>query len=369
MNLKEYIIEKSCEIGIDLIRFTDCEPLNRVKDFMLERKDKGYITEFEEECIEKRLNPKATFPDCKSIVVIGVSYNVDYDERPEFYLKGKLSMASWGQDYHRVLKEKIEKLICEIEKKTEFSYIYFVDTGPLIDRELARKAGVGFYGKNCSVINEKYGSFIFLGYILTDLSLEKDEVEEEKCGQCELCIKACPTGAIEGPYRINPKKCVSYLTQSKEDIPYDLRTKMGIKVYGCDTCQLVCPKNKGVRKNRGHEFIPNDTKGYLDIVELFQMSNKDFREKYGSMAGSWRGKKILKRNCLVALGNMKDERSLDFLKRVLVDKEPMMRKYAAWAILNINNNIGGNIIKDALKVETDKNVKEEMKKLLKNFHI
>ena len=145
MNLKEYIIEKSREVGIDLIRFTDCEPLNRVKDFMVERKDKGYMTEFEEENIEKRLNPKATFPDCKSIIVIGVSYNVDYDERPEFYLKGKLSKASWGQDYHRVLKEKIEKLIFEIEKKIEFSYVYFVDTGPLIDRELARSYSWGIF--------------------------------------------------------------------------------------------------------------------------------------------------------------------------------------------------------------------------------
>lgn len=334
-SLNQYIIDKSKELNIDICGFTDGEPLENLREYLKYREENNRLVEFEEKEIEKRINPRLTLPSCKSIIVLGISYNVEYNQRPSYPLMGKLSKSSWGIDYHRVLKERIEALIEEIKKVQEFEYKYFVDTGPLIDRELAKKAGIGYYGKNCSIINDEYGSFIFLGYILTDLDLDYSEEVDEKCGNCTLCLRACPTVALEGPYKFNPKKCISYLTQTKDNIPVELREKMGIKIYGCDTCQLVCPKNKGVKKSMHEDFIPVDTQGYLNIEELFHISNREFKKKYGSMSGSWRGKTILKRNGIIALGNMKNRENISILQPLLDDPNPMIREYAQWAIENI----------------------------------
>lgn len=334
-SLNQYIIDISKELNIDICRFTDSLPLNNLKEYLIYREKNGIKTEFEEEDIDKRIDPKLTMENCKSIIVLGISYNVDYDEKPIYPLRGKLSKSSWGKDYHHVLKQKIEFLIEDIKKVIDFEYKYFVDTGPLIDRELARKAGVGYYGKNCSIISDEYGSFIFLGYILTDLELEFSEEVSNKCGDCNLCLKACPTGALEEPHKFNPKKCISYLTQTKDNIPISLRGKMGIKIYGCDTCQIVCPKNKDIKKSQHKEFIPETTKGFVDIEELLTMSNRKFKEKYGDMAGSWRGKNILKRNAIIALGNIKRVEYLQLLISQLGDSNSMIREYAEWAIVNI----------------------------------
>lgn len=333
MNIRQYIIDKSKKLNIDIIGFTDCEPLENLREYMIERKNLNRQTEFEETDLEKRLNPKATFPQCKSIITIGISYNNDYKERPDYKLKGILSKSTWGIDYHIVLKSRMEGLIEEIKKVTNFNYQYYVDTGPLIDREIARKSGIGYYGKNCLIINEKYGSFIFIGYILTDLDIYKySSPKESECGDCNLCIKACPTGALEGPFRVNPKKCISYLTQTKDNIPYDLREKMGYKIYGCDTCQTVCPKNKGVLRPNHEEFIPWDTKGYVDLEKLLYISNKEFKGLYGKMAGSWRGKNILKRNAIIALVNTKDKDNIKLLLPLLEYSSPLVKEYALWAI-------------------------------------
>lgn len=334
-DLKQFIIDKSKEFNIDICRFTDCQPALNLKDYLIDRENNKMTTSFEEKNLMKRLDPKLTLETCKSIIVLGLSYNVEIDEKPDYLLRGRLSKSSWGQDYHRVLKSKMKLLIQSIEEKISFEYKYFVDTGPLIDRELAKKAGLGYYGKNCSIINYEYGSFIFIGYILTDLDIEGDKTVEEDCGDCRLCIDACPTGALEAPYRLNPKKCISYLTQTKENIPIELRRKMGIKIYGCDTCQLVCPKNKNIKKSINTEFIPHETRGYIDIEELLNISNREFNKKYGGMAGAWRGKTILKRNAIIALGNMKAVENLEILIKELGNPNPIIREYAQGAIINI----------------------------------
>lgn len=369
MDLKKYIKEKALEIGLDIIGFCSSEPFYEIKEFLIYRKQKGYETEFEEKDTKLRFNPKEILPSAKTIVAVGLSYNIDYknniDKKNIF--KGRLSRASWGIDYHKVLYKKLELLVDYIKKVKDIEYKIFVDTGPLVDREVAKRAGLGWYGKNCSIINDEYGSFIFIGYIITNLEIAIDKESISKCGDCRLCLNACPTKALEDEYILNSKKCISYLTQTKERIPYELRDKMNTKIYGCDTCQIVCPKNKNIRKGKTKEFIPKVTGGYLDIVEIFKLSNREFKEKYGHIAGSWRGKNILKRNCIIALGNLRDKRALELLTKALEDSSPMIREYSAWALMKIDRKLGKKILLMHLEKERSKDVKEEIHKLINYF--
>lgn len=370
MNLKQYIIDKSKEIGIDIIGFTKSEKLEDMSKFLRERERKGYSTEFEEKDINSRIDPAVVLLESRTIIAIGVSYNVEYKKNlpDDVKWRGILSKSSWGEDYHRVLKNRMEALVKEIRRVVDFKYSICVDTSPLIDRQIAKRAGIGWYGKNCSIINDDFGSFIFLGCILTDLELEPDEEVEEKCGDCNLCKRVCPANAIEEGYIINTKRCISYLTQTKDKIPYELREKMGVKIYGCDTCQLVCPKNKAVRKGSSREFIPEVTQGVVDIEEIMNISNKDFKEKYGAMSGAWRGKNILKRNAIIALANIGDKSSIGLLTGALNDESPMIREYAAWAIIKIDKEQGIKFIKERLIKEKNDEVLEEMKRLIEAEH-
>ncbi len=337
VNLKEYIKEKAQELKIDLIGFTDGSPLVNLEDYLNYRMKENLVTEFEEKDLLKRIDPRLTLPSCRSIIVIAMSYKVDYKYQGDLRPRGIISKSSWGRDYHLVLREKLEALVQEIKKKEEFEYSYFVDTGPLVDRELAKKSGLGAYGKNCSIINKDYGSFIFLGYILTDLDLEVDEPSrEDPCGDCDLCLRACPTGALESPYKLNPKLCISYLSQTRDLIPEELRLKMANKIYGCDTCQNVCPRNKGVKISIQEDFLPLDTGGIVDLEELLKMSNREFKNKYGSLAGAWRGRQIWVRNAIIALANSKNKAYLPLLEDLKL-RDQRWLEYIDWAIEQIND--------------------------------
>lgn len=333
----EKIKDLARKLDIDICRITNSKKLDRNKKMLEDRMLKDYITEFEEKNIDYRIDPLLTMNDCKSIIVIGISYNIQNRNKKSYPLKGNLSKSSWGLDYHIVLREKMELLIEDMKGVKDFNYKSFVDTGPLIDRELAYKSGVGYYGKNCSIINPKYGSFIFIGYILTNLSLDEDNDIGEECGDCNICIESCPTGALESPYKLNPKKCISYLTQTKKDIPDRYRKKMGKNIYGCDTCQSICPKNRDVRKSKHGEFQPKITGGNFDLEELLNISNREFKDKYGHISAAWRGKNILKRNAIIALGNMKNEDNIHLLERELNSESKMISEYSDWAIREIKN--------------------------------
>lgn len=331
MDLKKHIIDKSKDLNIDIIGFTDNNKLD-LKDYLIEKRKNAKYTSFEEKNIEKRIDPKLTMENVKSIIVVGISYNTDFKAQNIHPLNGEISMSSWGLDYHRVLNDKMVKLIGSLKKEISFEYKAFVDTGPLVDRELARKAGLGFYGKNCSIINDKYGSFIFLGYILTNMEIKPDIPVEDDCGDCDLCLKACPTGALETAYNINPNRCISYLTQTKDIIPVELRQKMGRSIYGCDICQRVCPRNKDIRISQHKEFIPKVTEGAIDLEELLFISNRNFKNKFGSISASWRGRNTLKRNAIIAIGNMGDESNIPILLKTREDSNPILYEYIDEAI-------------------------------------
>lgn len=325
---RDKIIEIAKELEIEMIGFTDSKPLENIREQINNRSAAGRSTSFEEKDNFKRLDPKATMKECSSIIVLGMSYNRGYNIKNTATIKGSLSKSSWGMDYHLVLMDKMNALTEKMGRYFKFKHMSFCDTGPLVDRELAFKAGLGYYGKNCSIINPDYGSFFFIGYILTDLEIKANEILlGNQCGNCTLCLDVCPTGALEDAGNLNPHNCISYLTQSKDLISEGLSSKMGINVYGCDTCQNVCPQNKNIIKSVHKEFDPIKTGGIIDIEELFHMSKRQFNEKYGDMSGSWRGKTILIRNSLIVLENMESERYAELIKLVEKKDTELLKPY------------------------------------------
>lgn len=308
--MRKIIRKIANELNINIVGFTGNEPLYGLQGILETRIGGGLATEFEPKSVKERTDPSITLKDCKGIITIAVPYDTGFNISSSGRLRGSISKSSWGIDYHKVLGKMLKELCTKLKEELGGEYLSFADTGPLVDRELAYRSGLGYYGKNCCIITPGYGSYVFIGYILTSLELSSEVMPiESQCGDCRLCLDACPTCALEAPGVLNPKKCISYLTQTKDFIPAELQIKMGVKIYGCDTCQAVCPKNKGVNLSDITEFLPVKTGGFVDIEELLKMSKNEYIKKYGDMAGNWRGRSVLIRNALIAIRNMEMESS------------------------------------------------------------
>lgn len=362
--MEKIITEIAKKLGIDVIGFTSIFDYSYLNDLLQNRKEKGFESELEEADIKKRLDARNIFPQCKSIIAIGVPYAAGY-KKPSADNVGLLSVVSYGEDYHVKVKNLLENLAAEIKKHVDFNYKACVDTSPLIDREICKNAGIGQYGKNSMLINEKYGSFINLGYLLTDLEIRcQNENTYDICGQCDICIKNCPNNAILKDGGINSSKCVSNLTQTKKNIPYDYRNNMKNQIYGCDVCQLVCPKNKMVLQK-------DVSKDYsvlaINLEELLCISNAEFAKKYGNLSGSWRGKNVWKRNALIAIGNLKMTSMFELVKKELENPSDMIKIYAAWTLMQLDSKKASDILNNSLKYENDM-IKGEFMKLLEVYH-
>lgn len=358
--MKNEIIEIADSLGIDIIGFTSVLDYNYLADYLTERKAKEFDCELEEKDINKRLNVRNVFPSCKSIIAIGVPYALGY-KRPDAKGMGLLSVSSFGEDYHIKLNNLLKKLAEEIKKHIDYEYKICVDTSPLIDREICKNAGIGSYGKNSLLINEKVGSFINLGYLLTDLDIKSDNsFNKNICDDCEICINSCPNKAILSEGGINSRRCVSYLTQTKEYIQLEYRKNMKNQIFGCDICQIVCPKNKlNTEKKSSNDY----SSLLVDLEGILKMSNKEFFEKYGMLSGSWRGKNIWKRNALIAIGNLNLHNMFDVVKTELNNESDMIKIYAAWCLIKLNKKEAIEILYNCMKNEND-TIKREYQKLM-----
>lgn len=272
--------------------------------------------------------------------------------------------ASWGIDYHVVLRDRLEKLAAFIQEKVpEVSNKVMVDTGELSDRAVAERAGIGFSGKNTSIITPEFGSFVYLGEMITNIPFVPDDPIEDSCGDCTKCMDACPTGALVEGGRLNAQRCIAFLTQTKDFLPDEFRTKLGNRLYGCDTCQQVCPRNKGIDSHIHPEFEPEHDLAKPKLEPMLRISNRSFKEKFGHMSGSWRGKKPLQRNALIALGHYKDKTAIPEMISVMKeDPRPVIRGTAAWALGKIGTVEAFRAIEAAMENEKDDQVLIEMEK-------
>ncbi|PRX35584.1 epoxyqueuosine reductase [Orenia metallireducens] len=363
-------------IGIDDIKITNAESFPELKEFLIEMREKEYLSTLVHDDLEKISNPKEIVLEAKSVIVCAISYSVDdkyiFESRirAKEELRGSLSRFAWGQDYHRVLGDRLDKLIEFIKtKKQRIEAFKFVDTGPTVDRALARRAGIGWQGKNCSIINPEYGSWIFLGGVITDLELEYDSPIEDKCGDCRRCIDACPTGALVDAYTLDSRKCLGYITLSKGYLDEKQRKKMGTRLWGCDTCQSVCPQNQGAKLGDHEEFSPQTLEAYPDLISLLTLSNKEYKDKFMITPMNWRGKRPIQRNAAIILGNLKDRRAVPYLLDALSDPKPIVRANVAWALGEIGDESALDRLEKALLKEKDKQVIEELEKATERLGI
>lgn len=362
MNIKDAIKEVARSLGIESIGFTNILDYSYLEGRLRHRKEKGFESEFEEHDIEKRLDARNVFLKCKSIIAVAVPYGLGY-KKPSVAYKGLLSVIVFGEDYHTRIRRMLEELAKEIQKQIEFEYVVCVDTSPLLDREVCRNANLGQLGKNTMLINDYYGSFVNLGYILTDIEMECEKYEEKDiCGSCSLCIKSCPNKAITD-CGIDSGRCVSALTQTKKDIPYEYRLSMNNQLYGCDMCQLVCPKNKKVL---GMDASADYSGLAVDLKEILSISSAEFAEKYGNTSGGWRGKNIWKRNAIIAIGNLRLQSMYEAVEMELDSPSDLIRIYAAWSLMMINAKKASVVLNNRINNEKDK-VKYEFAKLLEVY--
>ncbi|TFE26886.1 tRNA epoxyqueuosine(34) reductase QueG [Cohnella luojiensis] len=359
--LKEEMIAAAPELGIDKLRVTTADPFLELKEQLVRHRELGHESGFEEPDLDLRTEPALIMPEARSIIAIAVAYPSKMKGAPVSEpgkRRGILSRSAWGEDYHQALRRRLTKLAEWImERVPEAKLMSMVDTGALSDRAVAERAGIGWSGKNCSTLTPEWGSWVYLGEMITNLPLPPDQALLDGCGDCTLCIDACPTGALVGPGQLNAQKCISFVTQTKGIVEDEMMAKIGNRLYGCDTCQIVCPVNRKIDTRHHTELLPDPEVAKPLLRPLLTMGNREFREKFGSSSAAWRGRKPIQRNALIALGNFRDAESVPDVAAVLRnDPRPVLRATAAWALGRIGSPEAVEHLRDAQSSEKDDEV-------------
>ncbi|OXM14033.1 tRNA epoxyqueuosine(34) reductase QueG [Paenibacillus herberti] len=356
--LKAEMKEAAFGLGIDDIGVASAEPFTELKGRLIQHREQGFESGFEERDLDKRTDPSLLFEQPLSIIAISVAYPSKLPHPPRSEpgaRRGILSRSAWGEDYHSVLRNRLQRLEEWLQARVpELRAESMVDTGELSDRAVAERAGIGWSGKNSFIMNRKHGTFIYLAEMITNLPLQPDSPLLDNCGSCTKCIDSCPTGALIGPGQLNAQRCISFVTQTKEMVSEELMRKIGNRLYGCDTCQIVCPVNKGINVTRHPEFQADPEQVKPLLVPLLQLSNREFKERFGTNAASWRGKKPIQRNAVIALGNFREASAVPELVQVLQeDARPVLRGTAAWALGRIGGAEAEAALAQAAEQESD----------------
>jgi epoxyqueuosine reductase len=288
-----------------------------------------------------RQDPQLILPGCRSILVLGVRYPKPKNLRPEdgSELHGQVAAYAWGRDYHLILPERLKTLATFIESLSgsPLSQRWYTDTGPLMERELAQRAGLGWIGKNTCLINPKAGSYFLLAEILLGIDLEPDlPFDADRCGSCRRCIEACPTGCILPDRTLDARRCISYLTiEQKGEIPAELCSQMGNWVFGCDICQMVCPWNRFASPEYDQGLASNLAQARPELRAELRLTPQGFNQRFKDSPFQRAKRRGYLRNVAVALGNSKAAIAISALEQALQDDEPLVRTYAGWALQEI----------------------------------
>ena len=370
MNIKEDIINLAKEIGISKIGFTTADDFDYLEKSLRLAVEEGRNSGFEHKNIEERIKPKLSLASAKTIISIAVAYPHKLKQQPQktAYKRGKFTPNSWGLDYHYVLQDKLDRLARGIEALTaDFEYKGMVDTGALVDTAVAQRAGIGFIGKNGLVISKEFGSYMFLGELITNLDIEPDQPVDYGCGDCNRCVTACPTSCLIGDGSMNAKRCLSFQTQDKGVMDLEFRKKIKTVIYGCDICQICCPYNKGLDNPLATEIDPDLS--HPELLPFLELSNGQFKEKFGHVAGSWRGKNILQRNAIIALANANDRSAIPKMLEI-IDKgqNPIHVATAIWALGQLAREVHPEMIELVMGIKNPTpQIQEEQDRFLEKF--
>ena len=338
------IRQRAAELGFDDCRFTTATPPASADKFQrwLAQKNHGEMDWLERNA-KKRIEPQNVLTGAKSVIVLAASYE-NGNRKSEIGNRKSGIIARYARfvDYHDVLGERLKSLTHFVNQLggAETRSLWYVDTGPLLERDLAQRAGLGFIGKHTNVISRRLGNWIFLAEILTTLELAPDAPGKNHCGHCTRCLAACPTNAITAPFELDARRCISYLTiELKGTIPVGLRPAIGNRIYGCDDCLAVCPWNKFAREGSLMKPHARADLQLPDLIELLQLDDAGFKSKFAGTPILRTKRRGLLRNVCVALGNVGDESALPALEKASHDPEPLIAEHAHWAVEQIQRRL------------------------------
>jgi epoxyqueuosine reductase len=331
--LKDRLVAHARELGFESCRVASSSAPRHANEFRawLGAGSAGDM-QWMERGAEKRCDPQQILPGARSIVIVALNYW--QGEQESSGEKGRIARYAWGDDYHDLMLAKLEKLSAFLSELGGIQKCY-VDTGPVLERDHAAEAGIGWHGKSTMLINTKLGAWFFLGEILTTLDLPPDTPQAPRCGSCTRCITACPTGAITEPHRLDARRCISYLTiELKGSIPTELRPLIGDRIYGCDDCLEACPWNRFASVSREASFAARPAVG-MPLRDYLALDEEKFRELFQRSPIKRIKRRGFLRNVCVALGNVGDGEDLPALERAAADREPLVAEHALWAIEQI----------------------------------
>jgi len=307
----------------------------------------------------ERADPRALWPEARSILMLGVNYGPDEDPLALIGAreKGAVSVYARGRDYHDVVKKKLKALARRIVAELGGEAKVFVDTAPVMEKPIAARAGLGWQGKHTNLVSRDFGSWLFLGAIFSTLTIAADAAESDHCGACRRCLDICPTQAFPAPYALDARRCISYLTiEHKGPIPREFREKIGNRIYGCDDCLAVCPWNKFASLARETQLRARDDLRAPDLAELAALDDAAFRARFSGSPIKRTGRDRFVRNVLVAIGNSGNAALAAPARALLDDPSPLVRGAAAWALRRLQPAEWAKTRIGALARETDEGV-------------
>ncbi len=323
------------ELGLDVVGAAPAEPYAGTERHIRERRARGLFADmrFTMARPEVSCHPEGLLDGARTVVSAALCYYAPEPERPAG--AGRLPRYTWSDGY-AALRERLDVL----GRRLGGRYRVLVDANQHVDREAAARSGVGFYGKNTLLITRRHGSWVVLGTLVTDVEIDPTPPLGLDCGSCTLCIEACPTGALDEPGTLDATRCLSYWTQAPESIPEPYREPLGAQVYGCDICQDVCPWNRGIEKRRAGVEVPLTAEPHVSLVEWLEQDGPELRERYERLYVPRNDPRYLRRNALVALGNVGGPEHRPAAERATEDPDELVREHAEWALARLDARHG-----------------------------
>jgi epoxyqueuosine reductase len=354
--------------GFDAVRFAAASAPPDAAQGLRDYLDHGHhgSMAWMENNADRRADPNVLWPDAKSIVMLGINYGSGAPDNPITPGRAAISVYAQNDDYHEVMKAKLKRLGGWMAQEFGADVKVFVDTAPVMEKPLAQAAGIGWQGKHTNLVSRLYGSWLFLGSVFTTLEIEPDEPEQDHCGGCTRCLESCPTDAFTGPYKIDARRCISYLTiEEKGHIAREFRAPMGNRIYGCDDCLSVCPWNKFAQVAREARFHARSELKQPRLEDLVRLNDAEFRALFRGSPIKRIGRDRFVRNVLIAIGNSGEARLAKEAEKLLADSSPLVRAMAVWALGRLlDREEFARTSAKHLILETDTDVLSEAKEIL-----